>query len=40
VDGKSSHDGSTRARLATVGSIYGVAVALNVVGMGVLGWKY
>lgn len=31
---------STRARTISVGAIYGVAIGLNVVGMGVLGWKY
>ena len=31
---------SMRARVVTVASIYGVAVMMNVIGMGALGWKY
>ncbi|HEX7603027.1 MAG TPA: hypothetical protein VF316_15525 [Polyangiaceae bacterium] len=31
---------STRGRVIAVASIYGVAVVMNVIGMGVMGWKY
>ncbi len=31
---------STRKRLIAVGGIYGVAIAGNVVGLGILGWRY
>ncbi|MGZ6069303.1 MAG: hypothetical protein ACXWVM_43310 [Polyangiales bacterium] len=31
---------SNRTRAITVGSIYGLAIVMNVVGMGVLRWKY
>ena len=31
---------STRARAIAVASIYGVAVVMNVIGVGAMGWKY
>ena len=31
---------SARSRAITIGSIYGVATGMNVIGMGVLGWRY
>jgi hypothetical protein len=31
---------TNRGRAIAVGSIYGLAIAMNVVGMGALGWKY
>ncbi|MCC6875579.1 MAG: hypothetical protein IT378_14830 [Sandaracinaceae bacterium] len=30
----------TRTKLIAIGGIYGTAIALNVVGMGILGWRY
>ena len=30
----------TRTKLIAIGTIYGVAIALNVIGMGILGWTY
>lgn len=31
---------STRTKVIAIGSIYGIAIALNVVGLGILGWTY
>ena len=30
----------TRTKLVAVGAIYGMAIALDVIGLGVLGWTY
>lgn len=32
--------GTMRRKLAVIGAIYGVAVVLNVIGLGLLGWRY
>jgi hypothetical protein len=31
---------STRARAIAITAIYGVAITMNLIGMGVLGWRY